>query len=257
MKRAILLLVLANVVLYLWRHYTEVPTTDTLPIPADIEQLVLLAERDLAMTPEIEVPETTTEAEPAVAEDTTVEQAVEEEPEQVADRSEKPESQPELKPVCFGLGPLASKGEADRLAKRLSRSGVQSAYRMEEMAPKEGFKYLVFIPTTDMEDAKKIAEELIAREVSDFYIADSKYIALGVFSDKDYAMKRMENIKQLGYTAGVREKGSARVVHWLDAMQKDPKSLTPAQRESMLSKYPKAAVEAKDCDGIALSVAGP
>lgn len=248
MKRAILLLVLANVALYLWRHYTDVPTTDTLPIPADIEQLVLLSERDLAMTSEIEASEITTEPEPAVLEGTTVE---------VADRSEKPESQPELKPVCYGLGPLASKGEADRLAKRLSQSGVQSGYRMEEMAPKEGFKYLVFIPTTDMEDAKKITEELITREVSDFYIADSKYIALGVFSDKDYAMKRMESIKQLGYTAGVREKGSARVVYWLDAMQKDPNSLTPAQRESVLSEYPKAAVEGKDCDDIALSVAGP
>ena len=63
MKRAILLLVLANLVLYLWRHYTEVPTTDTLPIPVDIEQLVLLAERNLEMIPEVKEQKIGTEAE--------------------------------------------------------------------------------------------------------------------------------------------------------------------------------------------------
>ncbi|MEE8428731.1 MAG: hypothetical protein V3S33_04425 [Gammaproteobacteria bacterium] len=259
MKRAILLLVLANLGLYLWRHYTEVPTTDTLPIPADIEQLVLLVERDLAKIQKTEVQETSTEAEvePMVSEDTIIEEVVEAEPEQVSERSVEPEPQPEMEPVCYGLGPLAGKDEAEQLAEKLAQSGVQSGYRTEKKASKEGFKYLVFIPTSDMEDAKKITAELITHKVSDFYIANRKYIAMGVFSDKDYAMKRMNDIKQLGYTTAVREEGTARIVHWLDALQKDPSSLTPAQRESMLSKYPKATVEAKDCGDIALSAAGP
>ena len=247
MKRVILLLILANLVLYLWRTNNAAPDKNTAPPPSaeEVDQLVLLAEqgsaREQQKSQEQKSPATT----PAASGGAEGEKK----------DSQDPGTVP--KPVCYTLGPWIKEDDTSQLRAELALAGVRSGVRKKSVAPVDGYRYLVFLPTSERENAKKIVGELTAKGVKDFYIADKNFVALGVFSIKQLAMDRAEELRKLGYTTAIKEEGTARTEYWFDTVQDNPSAPTLEQRRSMLSAYPHARQATKDCGDIVLPETTP
>lgn len=247
MKRAILLLILANLVLYLWRTNNEAPDKNAAPPPSseEVDQLVLLAEQGSAREQQKSQDQKSPATTPAAAGGAKGEKKDKQVPGTVP------------KPVCYTLGPWIKEDDTSPLRAELALAGVRSEVRKKSVAPIDGYRYLVFLPTSERENAKKIAGELTAKGVKDFYIADGNFIALGVFSIKQLAMDRAEKLRKLGYTTVIKEEGTARTEYWLDAIQDNPSAPTLEQQRSMLSAYPHARQAAKNCGDIVLPDATP
>ena len=105
-------------------------------------------------------------------------------------------------PPCLVVGPMEQASEAETLAGRLREAlGANVTVRRTRVEVNQYWVYLP--PVGNASQARELARELGRQGLSDYQVLASpgkrNAISLGLYSDRTLALKRMEQIRALGY----------------------------------------------------------
>ena len=102
--------------------------------------------------------------------------------------------------ICRTIGPFSDQQQATQLAQSMSAVAGQSKIRVIEES--EPYRYWVFLPVKNKDEAATITNLLIEKQITDYYLmgsGDEKRISLGRFKEKTYADKRLQQLKDMGF----------------------------------------------------------
>lgn len=113
---------------------------------------------------------------------------------------------------CWALGPYGTKSELFALPE-----GLGLEWKVEEY--RRGSDFWVFLgPYSEPKAAAMVFEELRGKKIDSFVIRQGvlkNAVSLGVFSDRTRAQKHIRSMRNLGYSAGVREIVKYAEHYWL------------------------------------------
>lgn len=189
-----LLLVIANVVAFIWFGWLQSPPQPKLvatPLPS-VKRLQLVAELTPVERRALDKPAPVIQ--PAPATDTTA--------------------------SCTSYGPFLDVEAAQTALGRLQKDGVSTTQRL--VPGKVRLGYWVYLPPFESHrEAEAAAALLKKRGVKDLYIvvtaANRNAISLGVYSDRYGALAHQKTIRALGYHPLVTERFRDAPRYWLDA----------------------------------------
>ncbi|MGA9851489.1 MAG: SPOR domain-containing protein [Gammaproteobacteria bacterium] len=201
MRRAFLVLVIANVVAFIWygwlRPVAQTPVQST-PLP-HVQPLELIA----GMTPV---------QRQALAKSSA--------PASVPVSTSNPAANQNSAGECVSYGPFPSTEAAHTGLVRLQKSGASVVQRL--VPGKVRLGYWVYLPPfSSRREADAAAKLLQERGVKDLYVvtdeANRNAISLGVFSDRYGAEAHQKKIRQMGYHPVLTERFRDSPRYWLDA----------------------------------------
>jgi SPOR domain len=203
MRKVFLVLVLANVVAFIWYGWLRTPAEAThqmSPLP-HVQPLKLISELSPAEKQALNKASAPTPT-PAVAALTVA-----------------PASQNVIQ-VCASYGPFPSTEAAQTGFARLQKAGNQVTQRT--VPGKVRLGYWVYLPPFGSHrEADAAAKLLKTRGVKDLYVvtdeANRNAISLGVFSDRFGALARQKKIREMGYHPLLSERFRDSPHYWLDA----------------------------------------
>jgi hypothetical protein len=193
MKLLVALLLLANVAWYAWTHWLNRPA----PAPAAATrpagpQLVLARE-----------------APPA------------------------PEAAARPAASCLSLGPFTDLTDAARAATLLREGELEPRQRTSEGVVWKGY-WVALDGLPDRAAADGVIERLRRFGIGDAYAmpgdAGRITISLGLFSERQRALRRMDEVKALGLEPRVSERERSGTVYWIDVDVEPPATLPDAAR---------------------------
>jgi hypothetical protein len=193
MKLLVALLLLANVAWYAWTHWLNRPA----PAPAAATrpagpQLVLARE-----------------APPA------------------------PEAAARPAASCLSLGPFTDLTDAARAATLLREGELEPRQRTSEGVVWKGY-WVALDGLPDRAAADGVIERLRRFGIGDAYAmpgdAGRITISLGLFSERQRALRRMDEVKALGLEPRVSERERSGTVYWIDVEVEPPATLPDAAR---------------------------
>ena len=197
MKWAVYLVLLANIAWFAW-HYRQPPAETALEAAHSegIAQLVLLKERrerDAAAPPK---------------------PAPEPEPE--------PGSTPSARPAaaaCYTIGPFEARNLALRAQGRLADAALDTRQRVDDSAQRPGY-WVLLPPFPTRAEAVQAIERLKQRAVSDYFLVAAgehkNGVSLGVFSERARAVRRLREMRRLGFAPALEEVQLPDRKLWLD-----------------------------------------
>ncbi|HKV97822.1 MAG TPA: SPOR domain-containing protein [Gammaproteobacteria bacterium] len=197
MRTLFLVLVLANVVAFIWfgwlRPSPSSPSSTPLPRVQPLKLIAELSPAQRAALAKSLVP-APAPASPAAAD--------------VSAQS------------CMSYGPFPSAAAAEAGSTRLRAGGANVAQRLVPGKVRQG--YWVYLPPFgSRREAEAAAKLLQQRGVKDLYVvtdeANRNAISLGVYSDRYGALAHQKQIRALGYRALVTERFRDAPRYWLDA----------------------------------------
>jgi len=255
------LLIIANLAFFAWYQYYPLPAprpSVIKPLPPGVEQLTLLSERqhsieqatseaDTPIEQEEEPPDTGTtvddKPEP-IDEPVAVPDAEPDEPE-VASVPER-EDVPESESVCQTVGPLLDQADVSSLSAMLSKEGYEATVRRGEAREPAG--YWVYMPAMPASQARRIVNDLDAHGMKDYFIGKQSYISLGIFSERDKAQTRLQQVAALGYEAVLDQRYRTRNVYWLDIEEPGVPLLGSPVWEKIQAQHADIRVQRVSCE---------
>ena len=109
----------------------------------------------------------------------------------------KPSGLVTSKYVCRTVGPFTDRQAAEGLKQSLQVYARQITVRV--INESEPYRYWVYLPVKNNEEAVEFARILAEKQVTDYYImgsGDDSRVSLGRFKEKTYADKRLQQIKE-------------------------------------------------------------
>ena len=193
MRVVITLLVLANVAWFAWVRWIHEPATDRLSGRVDAPRLVLAREAP--------------QAEPGV----------------------RPPAPPA--DSCLSLGPFSDLTDAARVSTLLRQNDLKPRQRAGEGVVWRGF-WVSLEGIPDRAAADGIIERLRRFGVGDAYsMPDSGRqitISLGLFTEHQRALQRMDDVRALGFDPQIAERERSGTVYWIDVDVEPPAKLPDA-----------------------------
>jgi hypothetical protein len=193
MRAIFALLVLANIGWFAWTHWVERPVDEAAPARVAAPQLVLARE----------APETETAARPPV---------------RPADN-------------CLSLGPFGDLTDAARASTLLRDKGLQPRQRAGEGVVWKGY-WVSLERVPDRPSAEAIIERLRRFGIGDAYLMPDQgrqiTISLGLFTERQRALRRMDEVKALGFEPLMAERERSGTLYWIDVDVEAPAKLPDA-----------------------------
>ena len=187
------ILLLANIAWFAWTHWVERPVQETPPATVEAPQLVLARE----------APAGETAARPAV---------------QPTDN-------------CLSLGPFGDLTDAARASTLLRKNGLQPRQRAGEGVVWKGY-WVSLEQVPDRASAEGIIERLRRFGIGDAYSMPDEgrkiTISLGLFTERQRALQRMDEVKALGFEPLMAERERSGTVYWIDVDVEAPAKLPDA-----------------------------
>lgn len=123
---------------------------------------------------------------------------------------------------CLSLGPFLDLTETARASTALREAGLEPRQRATDGAVWAG--YWVSLPgIADADDAERIVERLRQFGVGDAYVMPpdddgdrGPVISLGLFTEQQRALRRVDEVRALGYQPAVSERRRSGTVYWID-----------------------------------------
>lgn len=231
MRYLVYLLLVANLGYFAWHWYQPRPAPQAahpVPLPPDVNQLVLLSERAHAVAAQSDETQGRGD-EPRPASGKNAESVAAMEPVTTPEPQPDHETTPPVSAaptvatpaerVCQTLGPFLKKPDVTSVFALLARNGYTVNVRDGDAREPAG--YWVYLPAMQAREARRIVADLDAKGMKDYYIGKRNYISLGIFSERDKAEGRLQQVKQLGYEAILDQRFRTRDVYWLDVEQGD------------------------------------
>jgi hypothetical protein len=187
------LLVLANVAWYAWTHWVDRPAEDAAHARVEAPQLVLAREAPA------------TEA----------------------------AARPPIRPTdnCLSLGPFSDLTDAARTSTLLRENGLQPRQRAGEGVVWKGY-WVSLEQVPDRLSAEGIIERLRRFGIGDAYSMPDKgrqiTISLGLFTERQRALQRMDEVKALGFEPLMAVRERSGTVYWIDVDVQAPAKLPDA-----------------------------
>jgi hypothetical protein len=212
MRGIIVLLLLANVAFFAWSHWVARPERPVGSPPADAPRLVLASEAPAAPPlPTLRLSE-----------------GVE----------------------CVSLGPFLDLTEAARASTGLREAGLEPRQRAKDGAVWNGY-WVSLAGLADPAAAEEVVERLRASGVGDAYVmpADGAgpTVSLGLFTEQPRALRRMDEVRALGFEPRIEERQRSGTVYWIDVDVNSPEQLPdPASFEDQGGRI--FRLEVKPCD---------
>ncbi len=258
------LLLLANLVLFLWPNATptardRVPASVPATVPG-VPPLELVGERAAAQpaAAQEESPRPTAEssaaptpvsapepvAPPAPA-PTPVASAGEPTGAAPDAAEEKPPAAPDVQAEqegsCTRLGPFRAEDRARSAARYLAERRVYTAVASEGEA--HDARYIVYLPSPGSRAAAlERLRELKAKGIDSFVLggALNNAISLGVFSQRESAMRLMAEMETRGYAVKLSSQERETPTYWLELGPKNSGRLSEALAQAVQRRYPEA-----------------
>jgi hypothetical protein len=227
------LLLVANLGYFAWNWFQPRPSPPVVrpaPVAPDVRQLVLLSERSTASAKRLaggapdgggaaKEPAPGARPEPVAAmepvADAQAEPQVQQAPQPVQAAPAVPEAvAAPAENICQTLGPFLKKHDVTAVFALLARNGYEVNVRDSDTRVPNG--YWVYLPAMQASQARRIVADLDAHGMTDYYIGKQNYISLGIFSGKDKAERRLQEVKRLGYEPKIDQRYRTRDVYWLD-----------------------------------------
>ena len=190
MRTLVVLLLLANVGFFAWSRWVAAPAGDTTPARASAPRLVLASEA------------------PAVAPLPSL------------------RLDPDVR--CASIGPFLDLTEAARASTGLRESGLEPRQRATDGPVWAG--YWVSLPGIDgAEAAGDIVTRLRQYGIGDAYVmpaeGEGTTISLGLFTEEPRALRRVDEVRALGYAPEMSERQRSGTVYWIDVDLESPSQL--------------------------------
>lgn len=260
MRYLVYLLIIANLAFFAWYQYYPPPAprpSVVKPLPPGVEQLTLLSEREHPAEQPTSAAATLVEQEPQPDTVTTVDDKPEpiDEPVvvPVAETDEpevasvpEPEVVSESESICQTVGPLLDQADVSSLSAMLSREGYEATVRRGEAREPAG--YWVYMPAMPASQARRIVNDLDAHGMKDYFIGKQSYISLGIFSERDKAQTRLQQVAALGYEAVLDQRYRTRNVYWLDIEEPGVPLLGSPVWEKIQSQHADIRVQRVSCE---------
>jgi hypothetical protein len=129
---------------------------------------------------------------------------------------------------CISLGPFLDLTEAARASARLREAGLGPRQRAADGPVWAGY-WVSMSGIADASAAEKIVERLRQSGVGDAYVMPGEgagpTISLGLFTERPRAMRRMDEVRALGYKPEVAERQRSGTVYWIDVDIRSPEEL--------------------------------
>ena len=119
--------------------------------------------------------------------------------------------------VCRTVGPFTDRQAAEALEQSLQVYARQITVRV--INESEPYRYWVYLPVKNKEEAVEFARILAEKQVTDYYImgsGDDSRVSLGRFKEKTYADKRLQQIKEFGLGVESEVIFKQYQLNWLD-----------------------------------------
>lgn len=261
------LLLLANLVLYLWTTtQPSVQSGEAASLPATVPGVPALklvreqraqttvAEARDAKSPPAPAEAIAPPAEAAVPEDNTpppvqrpAEQPVEPPsppPPDTAEQSAAATPPPTPEPVadqCLRMGPFRAEGRARAAGRYLTERRVYTSLTTEGEA--RDARYIVYLPPAHSRAAAlDRLRELQAKGIDSFILGGElkNAISLGVFSQRESALRLMDQMHGRGYPVELSSQERTTPTYWLELGPKNSGRLTDALAEAVAHRYPEA-----------------
>ncbi|UCC55725.1 MAG: hypothetical protein JSU75_10285 [Gammaproteobacteria bacterium] len=213
MRHLIYLLVVANLVFFLWNAIQDPVVNEAgqelPPLPDGVRKLVTLEEREQAAV------EAVTAAEPPGA---------------------------GMPLACQTLGPFLSIGDLQAAKARIDQVGYASEQRTSETDVKIG--YWIYLPAMKSDKAHEITRLLDSKQDRDYYIGKDNLIALGAFKEISRAQIRLKKLRKYGLDPVLEPHYQTRSVHWLDI---DGSGSTDGVLSAIIRDLPDVQLQARAC----------
>jgi len=121
--------------------------------------------------------------------------------------------------VCYSVGPLASRAQAERIGEWFKAAGVETQVRVGEQ--REPADFLIHLtPEPSVELAQQRLAELAALGIEDYAIAEvggrPHTPVLGVYRHRAAAERRMAELRGAGLDAQLTTRHGGETEYWLD-----------------------------------------
>jgi hypothetical protein len=120
---------------------------------------------------------------------------------------------------CVSVGPFLDLTEAARASTRLRELGFEPRQRVSEGTVWSGY-WVALERLEGREAAEEVVERLRRFGVTDAYIMpgseDGVTVSLGLFSERQRALRRLDEVRALGYAPAVAERQRTGNVYWID-----------------------------------------
>jgi hypothetical protein len=134
---------------------------------------------------------------------------------------------------CLSLGPFADLTDAARAATLLRENELEPRQRTSEGIVWKGY-WVALDNLPDRAAADGVIERLRRFGIGDAYAMPGDggriTISLGLFSERQRALRRMDDVKALGLEPRVSERERGGTVYWIDVDVVPPKELPDAAR---------------------------
>lgn len=187
------LLLLANIAWFAWAHWINPPAESVAPDKVEAPRLVLAREAPAA----------------------------------------EPGARPPLRPAdnCLSLGPFSDLTDAARASTLLRENELQPRQRAGEGVVWRGY-WVSLEDVPDRPAAQGIIERLRRFGIGDAYAMPDEArqitISLGLFTERQRALQRMDEVKALGFEPLMAERERKGTVYWIDVDVKPPAKLPDA-----------------------------
>jgi hypothetical protein len=217
MRTLCLLLILANVLFFVWSQLIDARVSSLDRNPANVAAppaRIVLAREQTGTTQSERLPTQIKEVQPPAVEPLG-----------------QPRSavSPELAQLdtltCTSVGPFADLPQASQAQAALRAAGFQPRQRMEQGELWVG--YWVSVQGLATRDAAETAlRTLSANGISDVYLMPGSnppnVLSLGVFSDYQRAQRRVDEVRTLGLTPRIDDRKRTGSVYWIDVDLQEP-----------------------------------
>ncbi|MGB5132440.1 MAG: hypothetical protein WBO00_07490, partial [Steroidobacteraceae bacterium] len=142
-------------------------------------------------------------------------------------------TRPSLPPTanCLSLGPFSDLTDAARASTLLRDNGLQPRQRAGEGVVWKGF-WVSLERIPDRASAEGIIERLRRFGIGDAYSMPDEgrqiTISLGLFTERQRALQRMDEVKALGFEPLMAERARSGTVYWIDVDVEAPAKLPDA-----------------------------
>ncbi|VAW75247.1 hypothetical protein MNBD_GAMMA15-2000 [hydrothermal vent metagenome] len=241
MKNLVYLLLGLNIVYFIWYQAQPpetLPAPKVAPLPAEVEPLVLLSERNQIS------PEARKQDAPASDTVTEVEKAPDAEVPEV--ESEEIIAEIEVLPVCRTIGPIRTREGASEVRSQLLQQGFPADLRESEVQAPSG--YQVYLPAMSSKKARELVKALEKAKMTDYFVGKRNRVSLGIFSSKAQAKIRQKDIRKLDYEALLDVRYKTRKVYWIDIDESDRTLQGYAGWPEIVQRHPQIQTQQVSCE---------
>lgn len=151
---------------------------------------------------------------------------------------------------CFSLGPFNKRKSALSINQELKKLGITANVQVNKDKTRTGY-WVLISPKKDRRAALEVIAQLKQKKIKDYFLvatgSQKNAISLGVFSQSKLAKRRMEMIKNLGFTVRIDKVDLPKREYWLEWPTGEEVVIEPDMLDRWRKAFPGIGSTKKAC----------